>query len=77
MYTVEQIKRDGMINALKERIGDLIFEIRKETWENVKNTNYLDELDEAIDKTKTIIELIQETYTALKELQDENKEKEQ
>ena len=77
MYTVEQIKRDGMINALKERIGDLIFEIRKETWENVRNTNYLDELDEAIDKAKTIIELIQETYTALKELQDENKEKEQ
>ena len=29
MYTVEQIKRDGMINALKERIGILFLKSEK------------------------------------------------
>jgi len=67
MLTVEQIKHNGMIKALKENINDLIYEIKRKIWENVKYPFY--GLYNALDETKETTEQILKLYNELCKLE--------
>ena len=73
MIDIENIKKEGAIAALKEKIRVLQFRVSTSAWSNTMKKNHYYRLHEAIaDAYKTLYD-IEVAFAALQELEPENK----
>lgn len=73
MTTIEKVKHAGAVKALKDRIESLRFELTNRNWEGITcSTNYT-RLSEAIDDGKRILMQMEETFSALREMEPANR----
>jgi hypothetical protein len=74
MIDVEQIKKDGMIQALKDRITSLKFSIvGGPLWASYIENGYFCKLEESIRYNREILDEMEEVFNALREIEPENK----
>ena len=71
MNTIEKVKHGGAVKALKERINSLQFAFRG-NWDDTKKGNKYTSLGMAILDGKRLLDEMQETLDALRELEPEN-----
>ena len=68
MTTIERVKRDGALSALKDRIQALKFELTNRNWDEVYGEGVFVRLGDAIYDGQRILDQMKETLDALKEM---------
>lgn len=70
---LDQIKHNGMVQALHTRIDNLHWELRSNIWEGIKSKGKYTKLTLTISKAENILQDMRDTLVALQELEPENK----
>ncbi|MDD4081786.1 MAG: hypothetical protein PHD05_00230 [Sphaerochaetaceae bacterium] len=70
---IEQIKKDGIITALKTKINQLQFYLTNVIWSNYKDQNYFTNLGNIIDDSQETLKNMKEVLNELKKIEPENK----
>ena len=71
--TIDRVKHDGAVNALKRRIESLRFELTNRNWDGIKEDPVYIRLGDAIHDARNILDQMQETLEALHELESDNR----
>lgn len=71
--TIERIKHEGAIKALKDRIRSLQFEITNSNWDGTMEGCHYIRMGDAIKDAETILLQMRDTLAALSEMEPENR----
>ena len=72
MTNTEQIKHNGAVNALKDRIDILLSKLRSENWDYIKEGFKYKRFTEAKDNAYILLREIDEVWNELQKLEPDN-----
>jgi hypothetical protein len=72
MTTIERVKHEGAVKALKDRISSLQYELIHRNWEGILNKSKYTRLGDALCIAESLLNDMRETLNALRELEPDN-----